>query len=139
MLINNPVNRTCVCVCTPQLHSTLGVKGREVFDIGGRVISTLMDEPILKQRFDQFLQKREPPKTFCPSEVARSLSGEDKAALGFDHWRDAMAPVRELAWELREHRECEILQKGEVIDPDIRLEDISGPIRIRRLQETAPE
>ena len=86
----------------------------------------------LAMHLEEFLGKRQPPKTFCPSEVARSLSGGELKDLGFDEWRDAMSSVRELAWERRDRGECEILQKGEVLRDDVSLGDIKGPIRIRR-------
>lgn len=86
----------------------------------------------LEKRLEEFLAKREPPKTFCPSEVARALDAGELADLGFSNWRDAMPGIRELAWDFRERGECEILQKGEVLGGDVRLEDAHGPIRIRR-------
>ena len=86
----------------------------------------------LERRLREFFEKREPPKTFCPSEVARALSGEEMEDLGFQEWRDAMPAVRELTWELRSRGECEILQKGEVLGDDIGTKDVKGPIRIRR-------
>ncbi|KAK5123021.1 hypothetical protein LTR85_003587 [Meristemomyces frigidus] len=87
---------------------------------------------ILEQRLNDFLQKRQPPKTFCPSEVARALTADELASLDFSEWRDAMPAVRELAWAMRERGECEVLQKGEVLGESVRLEDVRGPIRIRR-------
>jgi hypothetical protein len=44
-----------------------------------------------------------------------------------------MDEVRELVWELREAGEVEVMQKGEVVDAS-RLEDIRGPIRVRKVQ-----
>lgn len=87
---------------------------------------------ILKHRLEDFLQKRQPPKTFCPSEVARALTASELSDLGFDTWRDAMPAVRQLAWELRAQGECEVLQKGECVGENVELEDIRGPVRIRR-------
>lgn len=86
----------------------------------------------LAERLEDFLSKREPPKTFCPSEVARALSSENLKSLGFAEWRDAMPDIRELAWQRRDRGECEILQKGEVLGEDVGLNDVKGPIRIRR-------
>jgi len=85
----------------------------------------------LRRRLDDFLEKREPPKTFCPSEVARALIADELGELGFSDWREAMESIRELAWSMKENGECEILQKGEPITAE-RLEDVRGPIRIRR-------
>ena len=86
----------------------------------------------LEQRLKEFLDKREPPKTFCPSEVARALTAGEMSDLGYSNWRDAMPDIRELAWGLRDRGDCEILQKGEVIDSGVQPEDVRGPIRIRR-------
>ncbi|MEM9176658.1 MAG: DUF3253 domain-containing protein [Myxococcota bacterium] len=60
--------------------------------------------------------------TFCPSEVARSLGGED--------WRDWMEPVREAARRLVVRGELEILQGGHVVDAST----ARGPIRLRRIE-----
>ena len=86
----------------------------------------------LERHLEEFLAKRDPPKTFCPSEVARALSAGEINDLGYSNWRDAMPGIRELAWSLRDRGECEILQKGEVLKEDVQLEDVRGPIRIRR-------
>ena len=86
----------------------------------------------LQKHFDDFLTKREPPKTFCPSEVARALSGAERDELGIQGWRDAMPDIRQLAWQLRAQGSCEITQKGEALGMDVGLEDVKGPIRIRR-------
>ena len=86
----------------------------------------------LAKHLNDFLGKREPPKTFCPSEVARALTGDELEDLGFGGWRDAMPAIRELAWQLRGQGECEILQKGQVLGDDVGPNDVKGPIRIRR-------
>lgn len=86
---------------------------------------------ILKRRLEDFLRNREPLKTFCPSEVARSLTAEELQQLACGEWRDAMAAIRETAWLLRQEGLCEIVQKGESVG-DVGPEDVRGPIRIRR-------
>ena len=86
----------------------------------------------LEQRLKEFLAKREPPKTFCPSEVARALTASEMSGLGYSNWRDAMPGIRKLVWDLRDRGDCEILQKGEIIGSDIQPEDVRGPIRITR-------
>ena len=88
----------------------------------------------LARHLEDFLAKREPPKTFCPSEVARALTAEEMSELGYSEWRDAMPAIRELAWDRRERGECEILQKGEVVGHDVGPEDARGPVRIRRTE-----
>lgn len=86
----------------------------------------------LSTRFAHFLSTRQPPKTFCPSEVARALSADEIRQLGFESWRDAMPGLRSMAFELREAGECEVLQKGDVV---MAAEgDVRGPIRVRRVE-----
>jgi hypothetical protein len=88
----------------------------------------------LHNHLQRFLTTRHPPKTFCPSEVARALSAEELSELGFETWRDAMPEVRGLVYALRDDGGCEVLQKGQVI---IEAEsDVTGPIRVRRVSES---
>lgn len=85
----------------------------------------------LHTHLHQFLTTRQPPKTFCPSEVARALSAEELSASQFGTWRDAMPAVRSLVYRLRDEGACEVLQKGQVV---VAAEsDVSGPIRVRRV------
>lgn len=86
----------------------------------------------LKPHIVSFLHSRIPPKTFCPSEVARSLSTAELHSLGCEEWRDTMPLIREVVWEMRKEAECEVLQKGEVLGDEVVLEDVRGPIRVRR-------
>lgn len=86
----------------------------------------------LQSHLERFLVTRQPPKTFCPSEVARALTADELSELGCAEWRDAMGQVREMVWQWRDAGRCEVLQKGSVLDPDTRLEDVVGPIRVRR-------
>lgn len=92
--------------------------------------------PIYKH-LQTFLQKRDPPKTFCPSEVARALSAEELEAEGAKEWRDLMPQIRELAWRLRRNGKLEVLQKSQVLDQRVTLDQVKGPIRIRRLSRDA--
>ena len=85
----------------------------------------------LHNHLEHFLTTRQPPKTFCPSEVARALSTQELSDLGFDTWREAMSEVRKLVYELRDNDGCEVLQKGELVTG--RESDVSGPIRVRRV------
>jgi len=98
-------------------------------------MNAVLREAIVKH-LDEYLSKREPPKTFCPSEVARSLSPAELRFAGYDDWRDAMNDVRELAQERRSQQELEVLQKGEVISPDVAIQEIKGPIRLRRTTDS---
>jgi hypothetical protein len=56
-------------------------------------------------------------KTICPSEVARSLGGDD--------WRDLMPLVREVGTALTVQGQIVTLQKGQRVDPS----QVRGPIR----------
>lgn len=44
-----------------------------------------------------------------------------------------MPEVRKVLWGMRDRGEVEILQKGSVISEEMRLEDLKGPIRARRI------
>lgn len=85
----------------------------------------------LHAHLQHFLTARQPPKTFCPSEVARALSAEELSASHFGTWRDAMPDVRRLVYALRDEGACEVLQKGQVVTAAEG--DVSGPIRVRRV------
>lgn len=43
-----------------------------------------------------------------------------------------MSFIREVVWEMRASGECEVCQKGEPLGKDIGLDDVKGPIRVRR-------
>jgi hypothetical protein len=64
---------------------------------------------------------RSPRRTICPSDVARAVGG--------DGWRTLLEPVRTVVRDLARGGEVEILQRGEVLDPD---GGWRGPIRVRR-------
>ncbi|SMR41233.1 unnamed protein product [Zymoseptoria tritici ST99CH_1A5] len=93
-----------------------------------------MSSSTIKPHLDRFLSTRQPPKTFCPSEVARALTANDLQRLGCENWREAMSIIREVVWERRKAGECEVLQKGEVLGMEVELEDVRGPIRVRRTE-----
>ena len=88
---------------------------------------------ILLKHANHLLSARNFPKTICPSEVARALSASELSTLNAPDWRATMDDVRSLVWEMREAGEVEVLQKGETVDVS-RLEDIKGPIRVRKVQ-----
>jgi hypothetical protein len=83
---------------------------------------------------NRLISARDFPKTICPSEVARAFSAAELQILNASAWRDTMAIVREIVWELREEGQVEILQKGEVLDGNVGLNDVKGPIRVRATQ-----
>ena len=78
------------------------------------------------------LDNTEPPEVFKPSDVCMLLKPKELAALGYTNWRDGIPAVRELAFDMRALGYCEILQKGAVLDGDVDLMEVEGPIRIRR-------
>ncbi len=65
-------------------------------------------------------RERAPAKTICPSDAARAVGG--------DQWRDLMEQARDIARDLASAGEVEIMQRGEVLDPDAQWR---GPIRVR--------
>ncbi|KAG8625308.1 hypothetical protein KVT40_007059 [Elsinoe batatas] len=54
---------------------------------------------------------------FLQSQVARALSSSELHDLGLTDWRKAMAPIRELAWTLRDKEQLEVLQKRHCLGP----------------------
>lgn len=74
----------------------------------------------LEAKIMELLAARAVSATICPSDAARALGGE--------HWRHLMEPVRQAARRLVNAGEVEITQRGSVVDP----ESAKGPIRIRK-------
>ncbi len=66
------------------------------------------------------LWHRDPDKTICPSDAARTVGGTD--------WRGLMDQARTVAGELADGGVVEIQQKGERVE----LADAKGPIRLAR-------
>ena len=87
---------------------------------------------ILKEKLETLLMTRDYPKTICPSEVPRALTPDELNSMGALTWRDLMPFMREIVWDLREKRDVEVLQKGNVIQGFVQLRDVKGPIRVRR-------
>jgi hypothetical protein len=67
----------------------------------------------------EMLLRRDPGKTICPSEVARSLYPEN--------WREEMEHIREVAKVLVSEGKIVITQKVIEVDP----ENFKGAIRLR--------
>ena len=63
--------------------------------------------------------QRGPDKTICPSEVARTLGG--------DEWRDLMQAVRDQGQQLEAEGKIWVMQKGQRVDATT----AKGPIRYR--------
>jgi len=74
----------------------------------------------LREAILALARERAPAKTICPSDAARAVGG--------DQWRDLMEQARDIARDLASAGEVEIMQRGEVLDPDAQWR---GPIRIR--------
>ncbi|KAF2738675.1 hypothetical protein EJ04DRAFT_485533 [Polyplosphaeria fusca] len=91
-----------------------------------------MQVAIVEAKLTGLMEKRVWPKTLCPSEVARAFTIEELGELGAGQWRDVMGGVREVAWEMRDRGDLEILQKGEVIGASVSADHINGPIRLRK-------
>ena len=87
---------------------------------------------ILQRHLDRLLETRAHPKTICPSEVARALTSAELEEAGASSWRELMADVRHLVWQMRDRGEIEVLQHGEVLGNDVGLEDVKGPVRVRK-------
>ena len=88
---------------------------------------------IVLQHLNTLLDKRDYPKTLCPSEVARALSNNELAESDISSWHDLMPDLRVLCFTLRDQGKLEILQKGEVQTRS--MDEITGPIRIRRIHQ----
>ncbi|KAI9817043.1 MAG: hypothetical protein M1832_004761 [Thelocarpon impressellum] len=91
---------------------------------------------LLESRLRSLLDARTPPKTLCPSEVPRSLSAAELSQLGASSWRDLMDATRAVVAEWRARGDAEVLQRGEVVSAEVAVEDIRGPIRVRRTVES---
>lgn len=90
---------------------------------------------LLVERIDQFLDSREHPKTFCPSEVARSFSASELQKAGVSEWRELMPTIRSVVWTKKHDGDLEVLQGGHPLADDLSLDDLKGPIRIRKKQQ----
>lgn len=88
----------------------------------------------IERYINHFLESRQSPKTFCPSEVARALAHSELQALGHSCWREAMPDIRSILFTMRENNDVEILQKGVVLEGNLGagLANVVGPIRVRK-------
>ena len=82
------------------------------------------DDAALEEAILALLARRPPAASICPSEAARAVA----RAAGRDDWRELMERAREAARRLVAGGEVEVVQRGEVVDPD----RARGPVRIRR-------
>ncbi len=93
---------------------------------------------LLQSRLDQLLDSRAFPKTICPSEAPRSLSAAELQELGAREWRDLMDDARTIVWRMRDLGQVEILQRGQTLDENIQIDEVKGPIRVRRKAVETP-
>lgn len=91
---------------------------------------------VILPQINRLLSSRDFPKTICPSEVARAISATDLDYLGVSEWRDLMPEIREILWTMRERGEVEILQRGACLPEGTELQNIRGPIRARKTQQS---
>lgn len=89
-------------------------------------------EESIQNHLERLLMHRDYPKTICPSEVARSLTTTELRQAGVSSWRDTMPLIRSLVWTMRDRGEVEVLQHGQPLVNDTALEDVRGPIRVRK-------
>ncbi len=66
------------------------------------------------------LRHRDPERTICPSDIARTVGGSS--------WRRLMDAARDVAAELHDAGVVQVLQRGEAVDP----RTARGPVRIGR-------
>ena len=95
---------------------------------------TMADTPnnnMLQSKILEMVNKREFPKTCCPSEVARSLTPQELEKLHCTDWRAAMELVRQEAYRLYSENVIHVTQKGEEVGVD-KVGQIKGPIRLRK-------
>jgi hypothetical protein len=76
-------------------------------------------EATIRHAIAALLQRRTPPATICPSEVARALAPQE--------WRPLMPQVRLVAVAMAKEGELEIRQGGHAVPPGVPLR---GPIRL---------
>lgn len=88
---------------------------------------------ILGPHIDRLLSSREYPKTICPSEVPRALTAAELEAAGALEWRDLMPDTRQILWDMYMGGEVQVLQKGSLVPKHLKLDDVKGPIRARRV------
>ncbi|RZJ15247.1 MAG: DUF3253 domain-containing protein [Acidovorax sp.] len=79
-----------------------------------------MTDADIEDRIFSLLALRQPGATICPSEVARSLVGEDGA------WRDHMPQIRQVAQALVQHQRLRVTRGGVPVDATAP----GGPIRL---------
>jgi hypothetical protein len=91
-------------------------------------------DKIVGAHLNRLLDSRGHPKTICPSEVARAISGDELEILGVDSWRDLMPQIRRIVAGLRTQGTVEVLQKGNVLEGELgdSFENVVGPIRLRK-------
>lgn len=75
----------------------------------------------LRNTILEAIAERGPDKTVCPSEIARSIAGQDEKK-----WRLLMKPIRACAVELAGDGLLTVRRKGKIVDPN----DFKGIYRL---------
>lgn len=83
----------------------------------------------IASKIQELVSARGPDKTICPSEVARALSTD---------WRQDMAAVRAVAFDLAKQGHLTVTQRGRVI-PSTEFAQIRGPIRLTLPRKDRPQ
>ena len=87
---------------------------------------------IIQTHLQRLLSARTYPKTLCPSEIARAFTAAELQQATVTNWRELMPEIRREVWGMRDGGEVDILQRGEVLGDEVGLEDVRGPVRVRR-------
>lgn len=119
---------------SPRFLRSLAISTPKLLTVtkAGQSVDIMSPQDAIKEHLNCLLSSRDYPKTICPSEVARALSSDELEAVGAKQWRDIMPMIREIAWEMRDQGAIDILQRGQVLDHNVGIADVKGPIRLRR-------
>ncbi|MEM0924649.1 MAG: DUF3253 domain-containing protein [Planctomycetota bacterium] len=85
-----------------------------------------MATTVIRQKILELVTARDPGKSICPSEVARSLDPND--------WRRLLPTIREVAAQLIDRGLIVATQKGQLVD----LASAVGPIRLSKHHDNRP-
>ncbi|KAH9824573.1 Protein of unknown function (DUF3253) [Teratosphaeria destructans] len=89
----------------------------------------------VRAHFISLLDNTEPPDSFKISTVAQMLSPRDMTELGFEHWREVLPGLIDLAFEFRDLGDCDVIVKGRLAPDSATAEEVKGmegPVRVRR-------
>lgn len=81
-----------------------------------------MDKEKIRKTILEEVQKCEPNRSICPSQVAKALEPDEGL------WRRELRKIRQVAQDMAQNGEIDILRKGKPQDPH---GEIKGVIRLR--------